>query len=67
MLAFYGARLVSYFLEMGFMILTVDILHLKMHIMKIIAQVLYLQSIICLANWLYLERNSFVKSIDCIV
>jgi putative flippase GtrA len=42
MLAFYGARLVSYFLEMGFMILTVDIFHLKMHIMKIIAQVFIL-------------------------
>lgn len=40
--AFYGARLVTYFLELGFMLLTVDVLLQNEYIMKIIAQVFIL-------------------------
>ncbi|MDR0947387.1 MAG: GtrA family protein [Ruminococcus sp.] len=38
-LQWYGARLVSYFLELGFLILTVDILECNLILMKIIGQV----------------------------
>lgn len=36
---FYGGRLATYFAELAFLLLTVDVLSLNMHIMKIIAQV----------------------------
>lgn len=39
---FYGARLVSYFMELGFMLLTVNVLNLNKEIMKLIAQVFIL-------------------------
>jgi putative flippase GtrA len=38
-LQWYGARLVSYFLELGFLILTVDILGYNLLLMKIIGQI----------------------------
>lgn len=41
-LTFYGARLTTYFMEIGFMIITVDVLGFNMHLMKIIAQVFIL-------------------------
>jgi len=36
---FYGARLTTYFMEIGFMLLTVNVLGLNMHLMKVVAQV----------------------------
>jgi putative flippase GtrA len=39
---FYGARLATYFLELGFMLLTVEVFLLNMHVMKVIAQVFVL-------------------------
>jgi len=36
---FFAARLLTYFLELGFMLLTVDVLLHNMHIMKLVAQV----------------------------
>ncbi|MCL2633780.1 MAG: GtrA family protein [Oscillospiraceae bacterium] len=41
-LGFYAARLTTYVLEMGFMLLTVEVLLWNMHLMKIIAQVFVL-------------------------
>jgi putative flippase GtrA len=38
-LKFYGGRVATYLAELAFMLLTVDVLLLNMHIMKIIAQV----------------------------
>ncbi len=53
---FYGARLVSYLLELGFMLLTVDILHFNMMFMKIMAQVFIL-----LINYLFSKLVIFRK------
>jgi len=39
---FYGARLTTYFLELGFMLVTVQVLFFNEYIMKIIAQVFIL-------------------------
>lgn len=41
-LQFFGARLFSYFLELGFMIVTVDVLGFSQYIMKLIAQIFVL-------------------------
>ncbi len=54
--AFYGARLATYFLELGFMILTVDVLHYSEYIMKLIAQVFIL-----IVNYLFSKFVVFRK------
>lgn len=54
--AFYGARLVTYFLELGFMILTVRILAQNEYVMKIIAQVFIL-----VINYLFSKLVIFRK------
>ncbi len=53
---FYGARIVSYVLELTFMMVTVDVLHLNMYIMKIIAQVFVL-----VINYLFSKLVIFRK------
>ncbi len=53
---FYGARLVSYFLELGFMLLTVDVLKLNTYVMKLIAQVFVL-----VINYLFSKLVIFRK------
>lgn len=55
-LAFYGARLVSYFLELGFMLATVDYFHLNAYIMKLIAQIFVL-----VINYLFSKLVIFKK------
>lgn len=55
---FYSARLVSYFLELGFLLLTVDVLEFNMHIMKIIAQVFILA-----LNYLFSKLVIFRKKV----
>ncbi len=55
--SFYGARLVSYFLELGFMLLTVDVLRLNTYLMKLIAQIFVL-----IANYLFSRFFVFSKS-----
>ena len=54
--AFYGARLATYFLELGFMILTVRVLQQNEYIMKLIAQVFILT-----ANYLFSKLVVFRK------
>ncbi len=54
--AFYGARLVTYFLELGFMMLTVEVLSQNEYIMKIIAQVFIL-----VINYLFSKLVVFRK------
>lgn len=54
--AFYGARLATYFLELGFMILTVNVLEQNEYIMKLIAQVFIL-----VANYLFSKLVVFGK------
>lgn len=54
--AFYGARLATYFLELGFMILTVRVLQQNEYIMKLIAQVFIL-----IANYLFSKLVVFRK------
>lgn len=54
--AFYGARLATYFLELGFMILTVTVLEQNEYIMKLIAQVFIL-----IANYLFSKLVVFRK------
>lgn len=54
--AFYGARLATYFLELGFMILTVDVLHYSEYIMKLIAQIFIL-----IVNYLFSKFVVFGK------
>ena len=54
--AFYGARLVTYFFELGFMVLTVDVLMQNEYIMKLIAQVFIL-----VANYLFSKLVIFRK------
>ena len=41
-LQFYGARLVSYFLELGYLLLTIDHLGFNAYIMKLAAQIFVL-------------------------
>jgi len=41
-ITFYGARLATYFLELGFMLVTVEVLLFNMHAMKLTAQVFVL-------------------------
>lgn len=53
---FYGARLVTYFLELGFMVLTVDVLHYSEYIMKLIAQIFIL-----IVNYLFSKFVIFRK------
>lgn len=54
--SFYGARLATYFLELGFMILTVTVLEQNEYIMKLIAQVFVLT-----ANYLFSKLVVFRK------
>lgn len=54
--AFYGARLVTYFLELGFMILTVRVLSQNEYVMKIIAQIFIL-----VINYLFSKLVIFRK------
>lgn len=56
MLQFFGARLVSYFLELGFMVLTVDVLHFNEYIMKLIAQIF-----VMVINYLFSKLVIFRK------
>jgi len=55
--AFCGARLTTYFLELGFMLLTVEVLLMNMHVMKVIAQVFVLAG-----NYLISKYFVFKKS-----
>lgn len=55
-LSFYGARLVSYFLELGFLLLTVDMLGCNSYLMKLIAQIFVL-----VINYLFSRFVIFVK------
>ncbi|MGN0585829.1 MAG: GtrA family protein [Oscillospiraceae bacterium] len=55
-LQFFGARLFSYFLELGFMIVTVDVLGLNQYIMKLIAQIFVL-----VLNYLFSKFIIFAK------
>ena len=57
--SFYGARLVTYFAELGFMILTVDILSQNEYIMKLIAQIFVLT-----VNYLFSKFYIFRKRHD---
>lgn len=54
--AFYGARLVTYFLELGFMILAVDFFNYNEYIMKLVAQVFIL-----IVNYLFSKLVIFRK------
>jgi putative flippase GtrA len=61
-LAFYGARLTTYFLELGFMILTVDIIFkeypIMEYIMKIVAQVFVLITNYLLSKfWIFRKKS----------
>ncbi|MCH5348599.1 MAG: GtrA family protein [Oscillospiraceae bacterium] len=55
-LSFYAARLVTYFAELGFMILTVDVLSQNEYIMKLIAQIFVL-----IVNYLFSKLVIFRK------
>ncbi len=54
--AFYGARAVTYFMELGFMILTVRVLRQNEYIMKLIAQIFIL-----VINYLFSKLVIFRK------
>ena len=54
--SFYGARLVTFFAELGFMSLTVRVLHRNEYIMKLIAQVFIL-----VVNYLFSKLVVFRK------
>ncbi len=54
--AFYAARLVSYFMELGFLLLTVDLLGFNRELMKIAAQVFIL-----IINYLFSKLVIFKK------
>lgn len=54
--AFYGARAVTYFMELGFMSLTVRVLHQNEYVMKLIAQVFIL-----VINYLFSKLFIFRK------
>lgn len=54
--AFYGARAVTYFMELSFMILTVRVLHQNEYIMKLIAQIFIL-----VINYLFSKLVIFRK------
>ena len=54
--SFYGARLVTFFAELGFMILTVRVLEQNEYIMKLIAQVFIL-----IVNYLFSKLVIFKK------
>lgn len=53
---FFGARLFSYFLELGFMVVTVDVLGLNQYIMKLIAQIFVL-----ILNYVFSKFIIFAK------
>ena len=55
-LQFYGARLVSYFMELGYMLLMVDVLGFDAYIMKLTAQVFIL-----VINYLFSKFVIFKK------
>ena len=57
--AFYGARLVTYFAELGFMLLTVDVLDQNEYIMKLIAQIF-----IIIVNYFFSKLVIFRKKPD---
>ncbi len=54
---YYGARLVSYFLELGFMILTVDVLLLNPYAMKLIAQIFVLTVNYLFSRFVIFRKN----------
>jgi len=55
--AFYGARLTTYFMELGFMVLTVDVLGFNMHLMKIVAQVFIIIGNYLLSKFLIFKKK----------
>ena len=57
--SFYAARLVTYFTELGFMVLTVDVLSQNEYIMKLIAQIFVLT-----VNYLFSKFYIFRKRPD---
>ncbi|MCL1903493.1 MAG: GtrA family protein [Oscillospiraceae bacterium] len=54
---FYGARLTTYFMELGFMLLTVDVLKFNMYIMSFIAQVFILVGNYLLSKFLIFRKR----------
>jgi putative flippase GtrA len=55
--AFFAARLATYFLELGFMLLTVEILLFNMHAMKITAQVFVLAGNFLISKFLIFKKE----------
>jgi len=53
---FYSARLATYFMELGFMLLTVEVLFWNMHLMKLIAQVFVLIGNYLLSKYVVFKR-----------
>ncbi len=57
MISFYGARLVSYFMELVFLLVTVDYFLLDPYIMKIIAQVFILTTNYLLSRFVIFKKK----------
>ena len=55
--AFYTARLATYLAELGFMVLTVDVLHENEYIMKLIAQIFILITNYLLSKFLIFKKK----------
>ncbi|MCL2638137.1 MAG: GtrA family protein [Oscillospiraceae bacterium] len=54
--AFFAARLTTYFMELGFMLLTVEVLLFNMHAMKIIAQAFVLTGNYLLSKFIIFKK-----------
>jgi putative flippase GtrA len=57
-ITFYGSRLATYFLELGFMLLMVEVLLFNMHIMKIIAQVFVLVGNFLISKFIIFRKGN---------
>jgi putative flippase GtrA len=53
---FYAARLTTYFMELGFMLVTVEVLSFNMHVMKLIAQVFVLAGNYLLSKFIIFRK-----------
>ncbi|MCL2071121.1 MAG: GtrA family protein [Oscillospiraceae bacterium] len=56
--AFYGARIATFFIELGFLLLMVDVLHFNEYVMKVIAQVFVLITNYLLGKFWVFKKKS---------
>ena len=64
LISFIGARLFSFLLELGFMLVTVDVLRWNKFIMKLIAQVFVLVLNYIFSKFLIFKKKKNEKEVD---